>query len=398
MSTLKPKTKVVVRKLPPALTEEGFRQAVGTLLEELKYDWFSFYPGKVSLKRVIFARAYINFTTPEAVLEFKQAFDGHLFVGTKGNQYRCSVEYAPFQKIPVLSSKTDARDGTIVKDPDYLEFLKLLEEGPKALPSAAAQREAVEAQKRPAASATDEAEVVTPLMQFLQEKYSANPNMKLGGLKAKKKRDDAVGAGDAAKGALKSKQTSKLGETDSRSDASSLRSKDSHNSAATAAAAAAAPASKTSKQAKSKQEAAAPNVLLKTNSRQVVGTSKPSSTTEKGLPPKQAAARHSEPISRSSRADIKPARQTPNQPQHKEGTSQATTASETKQDRTSSTAAAESPGAAAPRMPIVPPPATSEGTTDDGAGQRTRKVRAGFQAYVPGALRSNRLQDNKDGG
>jgi regulator of nonsense transcripts 3 len=49
------------------------------------------------------------------VIAFKQAFDGHVFVGAKGNQYRCSVEYAPFQKIPNSAEKKNARDGSIVK-------------------------------------------------------------------------------------------------------------------------------------------------------------------------------------------------------------------------------------------------------------------------------------------
>ena len=49
------------------------------------------------------------------VYAFKQAFDGHLFVGAKGNQYRATVEYAPFQKTPSPSAKKDARDGTIIK-------------------------------------------------------------------------------------------------------------------------------------------------------------------------------------------------------------------------------------------------------------------------------------------
>lgn len=47
MSAGKSKTKVVVRRLPPALTEQGFRQAVGKLLEQLEHDWFEYYPGKV---------------------------------------------------------------------------------------------------------------------------------------------------------------------------------------------------------------------------------------------------------------------------------------------------------------------------------------------------------------
>jgi hypothetical protein len=40
------KVKVVVRRLPPALSEEGFRAAAG-LLADLPHDWFAYYPGKV---------------------------------------------------------------------------------------------------------------------------------------------------------------------------------------------------------------------------------------------------------------------------------------------------------------------------------------------------------------
>ncbi len=50
----------------------------------------------------------------QAVLTFKHAFDGHVFVGAKGSQFKCSVEYAPFQKIPTPSPKKSARDGTLV--------------------------------------------------------------------------------------------------------------------------------------------------------------------------------------------------------------------------------------------------------------------------------------------
>jgi len=56
-----------------------------------------------------------QFTILQDVFAFKQAFDGHLFVGAKGSQFRASVEYAPYQKTPTLTPKKDARDGTIEK-------------------------------------------------------------------------------------------------------------------------------------------------------------------------------------------------------------------------------------------------------------------------------------------
>lgn len=70
-------------------------------------------PHARSTKRVVFSRAYINFESHDSVVTFKAAFDGHVFVGSKGNQYRCSVEYAPYQKTPKHTIKKDRKDGTI---------------------------------------------------------------------------------------------------------------------------------------------------------------------------------------------------------------------------------------------------------------------------------------------
>lgn len=95
------------------------------------------------------------------------------------------------------SRTTIAQPNQPAADPDYIEFLKLLEEGPEALPSASAQ---LEAQERAAAGATGEAGAarVTPLMEYLMEKYSANPNMKLGSLKRRKAREERDAAAAVA--------------------------------------------------------------------------------------------------------------------------------------------------------------------------------------------------------
>lgn len=92
---------------------------------------------------------------------------------------------------------TIARPHLPAADLDYIEFLKLLEEGPEALPSASAQ---LEAQERAAAGAAGEAGAarVTPLMEYLMEKYSANPNMKLGSLKRRKAREERDAAAAVA--------------------------------------------------------------------------------------------------------------------------------------------------------------------------------------------------------
>jgi len=63
----------------------------------------------------VFSRAFLNFNTAEAVYDFKAKFDGHVFVSTRGTQYRCTVEYAPFQKVPTVNTKKLAMEGTIQK-------------------------------------------------------------------------------------------------------------------------------------------------------------------------------------------------------------------------------------------------------------------------------------------
>jgi hypothetical protein len=86
---------------------------------------------------------------------------------------------------------TVLRSECALADPDYIEFFKMLEAGPEALPSATAQ---LEAQEKAAAAAggsttggSQGAVVVTPLMEFIQQKYASKPSMKLGQHRGKKK-------------------------------------------------------------------------------------------------------------------------------------------------------------------------------------------------------------------
>lgn len=68
-----------------------------------------------SSKRTVHSRAYINFQYPEDVIDFKVKFDRHLFVSSKGSQYQCEVEYAPFQRVPLAQEKIDPREGTLAE-------------------------------------------------------------------------------------------------------------------------------------------------------------------------------------------------------------------------------------------------------------------------------------------
>ncbi|GAQ79122.1 hypothetical protein KFL_000240525 [Klebsormidium nitens] len=159
------KTKVVIRKLPPYLKQEGLLEAVNKNFEGA-YDWFSYYPGKLSHRRLVHSRAYLNFKKAELVYDFYESFDGHIFVNEKGVQFRAEVEYAPYQKVPKGRNKKDLREGTIFEDPDYLSFLAELE-NPK--PSASAS----DAKREEAEKAAAKGPIITPLIQFIRDKRAS---------------------------------------------------------------------------------------------------------------------------------------------------------------------------------------------------------------------------------
>ncbi|XP_068653302.1 regulator of nonsense transcripts UPF3-like isoform X2 [Aristolochia californica] len=163
------RTKVVVRHLPPTISQS-------VLLEQIdgrfagRYRWVCFRPGKNSQKQPRYSRAYIDFKKSEDVLEFAEFFDGHVFVNEKGSQFKTVVEYAPSQRVPKPWSKKDGREGTIFKDPEYLEFLELIAKPAENLPSAEIQLERKEAER---AGQPKESPIITPLMDFVRQKRAA---------------------------------------------------------------------------------------------------------------------------------------------------------------------------------------------------------------------------------
>ncbi|KAE8674121.1 Tetratricopeptide repeat-containing protein, putative isoform 3 [Hibiscus syriacus] len=112
-----------------------------------------------------YSLAYINFKRPEDVFDFAEFFGEHVFV----NQ-QAFVEYAPSQQVAKPDSKKDACEGTIFKDPDYLEFLKMIAKPVENLPSAEIQLERKEAELSGAPKGTP---VITPLMEFVRQSQAA---------------------------------------------------------------------------------------------------------------------------------------------------------------------------------------------------------------------------------
>lgn len=166
---MKGRTKVVVRHLPHSISESVLREQIDSRFSG-RYNLFAFRSAKNSLKCQSYARVYIDFMQPEDVLEFAEFFDGHVFVNEKGTQFKTIVEYAPSQRVPKQWSKKDGREGTIDKDPEYLEFVELLAKPVENLPSAEIQLERKEAER---AGTAKEGRIITPLMNFIRQKRAA---------------------------------------------------------------------------------------------------------------------------------------------------------------------------------------------------------------------------------
>ncbi|CAK9165396.1 unnamed protein product [Ilex paraguariensis] len=163
------RTKVVIRHLPPTISQSMLMEQVDTRFAG-RYNWVSFRPGKNSQKRQFHSIACINFKRPEDVIEFAEFFDGHVFVNEKGTQFRAMVEYAPSQCVSKQWSKKDGREGTIFKDPEYLEFLEFIAKPIENLPSAEIQLERKEAER---VGTVKDAPVITPLMDYIRQKRAA---------------------------------------------------------------------------------------------------------------------------------------------------------------------------------------------------------------------------------
>jgi len=123
--------KVVIRKLPPNLSEEAFIDIISPLPDhqELYFcaaDW--------TLGAEATTRAYIEFNSEEDIFIFKEKFDGYIFVDSvRGSDYAAIVEYAPFQGLPKSRArKKDKNVGTIESEQHFLNFLDLMKQEEEA--------------------------------------------------------------------------------------------------------------------------------------------------------------------------------------------------------------------------------------------------------------------------
>lgn len=129
--------KLIVRRLPPTLSAEQFAK-VADPMGASKAIWKSFAPGSASegggLKKVRQVSrhgvAYLGFARWLDAGAFADAFDGFRFAEDgEGATYIARVERAMSQAVPPLQRRKPIPfEGIIESDPDYVSFVKKLEE------------------------------------------------------------------------------------------------------------------------------------------------------------------------------------------------------------------------------------------------------------------------------
>ncbi|CAH8570761.1 unnamed protein product [Schistosoma turkestanicum] len=124
--------KVVVRGLPAKLTAEDFIKIVDPLPS---HTYFRFCDADNSLGVLGLTRVYITFSDMDSLFDFKERFDGYIFLDCEGNESSAYVEFAVCQALASSKGssddnkggKVDKKQGSLSKDPEYVNFVNSLE-------------------------------------------------------------------------------------------------------------------------------------------------------------------------------------------------------------------------------------------------------------------------------
>ncbi|KFA78429.1 hypothetical protein S40288_06411 [Stachybotrys chartarum IBT 40288] len=181
--------KMVVRRLPPAMTESEFITILGPEWEsgKGKVDWFNYVSGKVSKdpsKPSRPARAYFHLTRKDNIMPLSEVVRNGVWEDAKGTFTNPSLigppclEVALYKKVPSNKKRADTRQGTIDQDPEFMAFLEALANPP--LP-----KEGIDAEQAEDALKVESKITTTPLVEYLKEK-KANKTKDAGSQKGTK--------------------------------------------------------------------------------------------------------------------------------------------------------------------------------------------------------------------
>ena len=193
--------KVIIRRLPPDITEERFREIIDPFPD---HTYFYLAPGDHTLGALGCSRAYIAFEKEEEIVPFRDQYDGMILESEKGGKYRAIVEFAPYQGIP-KKRKPDHRCGTIDKDSEFQSFLESLENRPEPRPSVNLETYLEELE----ANRIQDVQV-TPLIEYLRDKRSGRSR---GRVDLKKKRKGGESSSSKSKRSSKSADSAESSST-----------------------------------------------------------------------------------------------------------------------------------------------------------------------------------------
>ncbi|KAG6056472.1 hypothetical protein E4U17_002171 [Claviceps sp. LM77 group G4] len=166
--------KLVIRRLPPGMTEQELVTILGPDWEVNggKVDWSSYVPGKISTdpsKPSRPSRAYLHLTRKDDIMSLSEVVRNATWEDAKATFNSSALvgppvlEFSLYKKIGATKKRTDARQGTIDQDPEFMAFLE-------DLANPAPMRESIDVEDpndmiRPVKKLT-----ITPLVEYLREK------------------------------------------------------------------------------------------------------------------------------------------------------------------------------------------------------------------------------------
>ncbi|KAJ6003284.1 hypothetical protein N7451_005831 [Penicillium sp. IBT 35674x] len=169
-----PRLKLLIRRLPPGLTQVELEGILGAewKVGAGKVDWLQYKAGKVSkdpAKPSRPSRAYIHVVSSEHVTPLSDLVRQASFQDARATSHDPillgppSLEFAPYAKIPGSRVRKDARQGTIDQDPDFITFLESLTQPiTKSGPA-----DTFESEEKKTTVLT------TPLVQFIKDKKAS---------------------------------------------------------------------------------------------------------------------------------------------------------------------------------------------------------------------------------
>ncbi|KAJ5638237.1 hypothetical protein N7490_008116 [Penicillium lividum] len=169
-----PRLKLILRRLPPGLTQTELEGALGAewKVGAGKVDWLQYKAGKVSkdpAKPSRPSRAYIHVVSSEHVTPLSDQVRQASFQDDRATSNDPillgppSLEFAPYAKIPGSRVRKDARQGTIDQDQDFIAFLESLTQ--PITKSVGLDHDSEDKKK--------EAVLTTPLVQFIKDKKAS---------------------------------------------------------------------------------------------------------------------------------------------------------------------------------------------------------------------------------